>query len=167
MNPERIIELGRVISTNGTEAVVEVGRASACSSCSAKGVCSTGSGRISTIKVLNKCNAVQGDDVMIEITGGRAVYIAFLVYGIPVLFMMVAAFAVAAIWGEPWAPAGLAVGLAAGLALMKVASPKRPVPEAVLRLAPDDPATRFICSPDTLAHHDIHDHVPGHHAPTE
>ena len=152
MNQEKIVELGRVISTDGSVAVVEVGAADACSRCSAKGVCtSASSGRRYTITVLNRCDARQGDDVMIEITGGRAVYVAFIVYGLPVLLMLASAFTAAALWGETWAPAGLGAGLVAGLAAIRFASPKKPVPEAVLRLAPEDGTVDIVCDPDMAA----------------
>ncbi len=82
---------GRVISTDGQLAVVEISRASACGhDCASCGACSNPS---YTMTVKNPISAKQGDIVSIETPTGAVLKNCFILYILPVLIMIAASLA--------------------------------------------------------------------------
>jgi positive regulator of sigma E activity len=86
-----MIEYGSVVSVNDDAAVVEMGMHGACKKC---GLCQTSSGGKTVLLLArNAAGAAVGDAVEVEISPGRVLAAAFVVYLIPVV-MTVIGFAV-------------------------------------------------------------------------
>lgn len=127
-----IEEIATVVSIENDIAVVRVEKTSSCNSCQAKGACGTSS--LSSyfnfqspgLKVKNSIDAKAGDQVIVSIQEKTLVTGSFLLYIVPLLIMIL--FAFAAITLQPVFPSldqelfqtlsGLA-GLAAGLIIVK------------------------------------------------
>ncbi len=79
---------GIVVSVGGSEAVVRISKASACShDCSQCGGCSNPTYNMT---VCNPIGAKLGDRVQIEASSGKVLMMAFLLYIVPVMFMIAA-----------------------------------------------------------------------------
>ena len=79
---------GIVVSVGGGEAVVRISKASACShDCSQCGGCSNPTYNMT---VSNPVGAKLGDRVQIEASSAKVLLMAFLLYVLPVLFLMAA-----------------------------------------------------------------------------
>ena len=85
-------EEGSVSKTDGEVAVVRVLRGTACDSCAASGACkSLGGGRDMEVKATNIVGAEVGDRVRIEIPSSSVAKMAFLVYLIPIMSLVLGA----------------------------------------------------------------------------
>ena len=112
-----------VIAVEGSQALVEARRASACGDCAGKASCSTmGSwaDRFARLRVNNSLHARVGDEVLLEVPDSMLLKVAFRLYGLPMLaFVMLGlvfrALALQAGWALPevWAAAGGALGVLA------------------------------------------------------
>lgn len=89
---ESIREIGRIVRTTGTLAVVEIPKASACDSCSASGVChSLGGSDLRELRAVNRIDADVGDQVEVEVQSRTAIKAAVWVYLVPTLLMLATA----------------------------------------------------------------------------
>lgn len=80
-------ETGRVVSVNDDAAVVAMRMSGACKKC---GLCMTsGDGKEVLLLARNDADAAMGDAVEVEISPGRVLAAAFVVYLIPVLMTVV------------------------------------------------------------------------------
>ena len=92
-----ITERGRVIAVTGQQAWVQTIRESACQSCSARAACGqrvlarTSSGRANQVLVMNTLGAAVGDEVTVAIGESALLRASFLVYGLPLVFMVAGA----------------------------------------------------------------------------
>jgi len=85
-------EEGSVIKTDGEVAVVRVVRGTACDNCSASGACkSLGGGRDMEVEATNVVGAEVGDRVRVEIPSSSVAKMAFLVYLIPIMSLVLGA----------------------------------------------------------------------------
>jgi len=108
-----------VIGIEGSDAIVEGKRASACGDCAGKSSCSTiGSWkeRCVELRVSNTLNARVGDRVMLEVPDSAVMQIAFRLYALPMLVFVLTGLGMrdVAIWME-W-PAVEAIAALAGFA---------------------------------------------------
>jgi len=82
-----------VIAIEGEQALVQARRASACGDCAGKASCSTmgsWSERFAQIRVRNTVHAGIGDEVLLEVSDGMMLRVAFQLYGLPMIaFVMV------------------------------------------------------------------------------
>lgn len=122
-----ITETGRVVAVKDGKAWVQTIRASACESCSARGGCGqrvlagASSGRANQVLVSNHLNARVGDEVTVAIEESALLSASVLVYGLPLLLLVLGAVA-----GQHWLPgpdagaiAGAVAGLVAGFAIAR------------------------------------------------
>lgn len=116
-----IEEHARVVEAQGEHAWVETQRKGACGSCSASGGCGTATlsqvmGRkTARVRVANPLGAKAGDEVVIGIPEGALLKGSFAMYAVPVLAMMIAAWAGTMLAGdaaELREPISIAFGLA-------------------------------------------------------
>ena len=79
-------QTGIVEECTGTMAKIKITRSSACGeSCAACGMCP---GKETVIEARNDCGAAKGDTVMINMSSGRVLNAAFLVYIVPVILLV-------------------------------------------------------------------------------
>jgi len=92
---ERIVRDGWVVLAEDNWIVVQVGRPDACGHCAASGACAAFSGGAKThrARARNLCRAAVGQHVRLEMEAGPLLAAAFLVYFLPALGMLAAAFA--------------------------------------------------------------------------
>jgi sigma-E factor negative regulatory protein RseC len=95
-----ITETARVVGVDGEGyAWVETQRKAVCDSCSVQKGCGTGiiakmfSGRRARVRVLNTLGATVGDEVVVGIEDGLLVRTSFVVYMLPLAWMMLGAIA--------------------------------------------------------------------------
>ena len=80
-------EVGRVVSVNGSAAVVAMTASGACEKC---GLClSSSNGREILLLARNEARAEPGDAVEVEIAPGRVLVAAFALYMLPVLMTII------------------------------------------------------------------------------
>ncbi|MBI4377807.1 MAG: SoxR reducing system RseC family protein [Nitrospinae bacterium] len=84
-------EEGIVIDTSGEFAKVEAKRSSGCEGCTSKDICKPGGNSSMIIEVLNPVHAQAGDRVQFEIGSGVLMKSAFIVYLIPIIFLLTGA----------------------------------------------------------------------------
>ncbi|MBF0329865.1 MAG: SoxR reducing system RseC family protein [Nitrospirae bacterium] len=84
-------ETGVVKSLDGTKAFVSLKKQGGCEGCSAGSVCKSMSGGDAEIEALNSADAKAGDTVRIAFKSYSYMKGALLVYGIPMLFLMIGA----------------------------------------------------------------------------
>lgn len=82
-------EVGVVISINGTDAVVEVLKKSACDHCTA-GTCKVDSQR-ATLEAINAVGAVPGQRVRVVLQPSSFITGSLMIYGVPVAALIVGA----------------------------------------------------------------------------
>jgi sigma-E factor negative regulatory protein RseC len=85
-------EQGIIEKTMGKKAIVTVRQRSACASCGSRGDCEI-SGNQAHIEVLNDINAKAGDQVEISIPEGTILKLSLLVYFLPIIGLLIGAFA--------------------------------------------------------------------------
>jgi len=111
-----IEETAQVVAVEGDDAVLQTQRQSACQSCSVKQGCGTSvlakvvGQRSNLIRVTNRLDAKPGNQVVVGIAEDALVKSSFLVYGLPLVLMLISA-----VVGEQLAPA---LGLGSELAAM-------------------------------------------------
>lgn len=122
-----IQEHGQVIAVVEGDIWVQTIRQSACQSCSARQGCGqrvlagATSGRANQVRVVNTLGAVVGDTVVVEMDEAMLLRASALVYGVPLLFTVVAA-VVAQTWvaaADGVAIAAAGVGMASGFWLSR------------------------------------------------
>lgn len=90
-----ITETGKVVAIDGDKAWVQTIRASACQSCSARSGCgqralaSVSGGRANQVLVVNSSDARVGDEVVLGIDEQSLLRASLMVYGVPLLLMVV------------------------------------------------------------------------------
>lgn len=89
---EILFEEGIVISRENGIAEVEVFPAQSCEECSAKIFCKPDKDKKNIVHVENSIGADVGDSVRIEIKGKSILSASFLLYGIPLLILIVGMF---------------------------------------------------------------------------
>ncbi len=86
-----MVQKGKVISTEGSYATVELVRNSACSSCHHKDSCGAGiiagcgKSEIVTVKANNLCGADVGDSVVLNSDSAKTLGVAFCVFVLPLI----------------------------------------------------------------------------------
>ncbi len=90
MSSELLVEEGKVISTGKGFAEISLTRSSLCEECSAKIFCKTGKDDLKTIKVIDPLGVTAGDNVKIAITGSSLLKSSFILYGMPLIIMVIA-----------------------------------------------------------------------------
>ena len=119
-----INERGRVIATSPGSIAVDVDRRTACSKCNAKTACGTAAldklfrSRRNTIDIPTTKNFSVGETVIVSIPERKLVQASVMLYGLPLLLMILGAALMQAVSGYDLAAAiGGAVGLAGGFAV--------------------------------------------------
>lgn len=79
------------METSGDLAMVETERTSSCGGCGAKVFCKPGSGNSTIVETLNPIHAEPGERVRFEITGRVLLQSSFILYILPVLFLVMGA----------------------------------------------------------------------------
>lgn len=86
-------EEGIVLKTDSTTAWVTTTKSGACESCSAKSSCSVlGGGKDMEVKAINTAGAKTGQRVVLSFETSPLLKATFLLYVVPVLFLLVGAF---------------------------------------------------------------------------
>ena len=99
---DELCRSGRVISTEGKQAVVRFVRSDACGRCNA---CFTLNAHEADIEISNTLCAKVGDIVSIELKGGGVVQASLIMYGVPLLGLLIGV-AVGSQWGDLYAAVG-------------------------------------------------------------
>lgn len=134
---------GIVVSAEGTEAVVETKRASACEGCHKKteeGGCTVctlmgGADRTLTTRAVNRIGAKVGDTVAVESETGRVLLYAALVFLVPLLTCLLGGLAAALLTEETsWRLLGAAVGFLLWFPILRIYSKRmqKKSPDAVI-----------------------------------
>lgn len=84
-------EEGVVVETHGEFARVEAKRGKSCEGCAAKGACRPGGDDSMIIEALNPIHARTGDRVSFELAPGALLKSTFLLYMMPVIFLVAGA----------------------------------------------------------------------------
>lgn len=88
-----VTEEGVIEELVGRTAAVRIQRSSACSQCESRGACHAISDKEMIVNVLNELNAKVGDHVEVSLPGGSLVKLSLLVYLIPIVALIVGAYA--------------------------------------------------------------------------
>ncbi len=87
-----ITESGIVTNANPSFAWIKTIRSNACNTCSSKGDCTTiNDQKKMIVTVKNTLNVAKGDQVVIGIETGPALFLSFLLYIFPIVLLMVGA----------------------------------------------------------------------------
>ena len=84
-------EEGVVIDTYGEFAKVEARRSASCEGCASKDTCKPDSNASMIIEVINPVNARVGDRICFEVEAGTLLKSTFVIYLMPVIFILVGA----------------------------------------------------------------------------
>jgi len=84
-------EIGKVLKTEGSFSIVEVG-GKYCETCSLKGHCLLPQ-REKKIEAKNLINAKEGDIVMVNVPSKKYLSVTFVIYILPIIFMLMGAYA--------------------------------------------------------------------------
>lgn len=128
---------GIVVSVGGNEAVVRISKASACShDCSQCGGCSNPTYNMT---VCNPVGAKLGDRVQIEASSSKVLVMAFLLYIVPVLFLIAAAVVAETLSGNTAVTLlTFAVVLGVWICIIKKANSKIKMQNTIVRVFPPD-----------------------------
>lgn len=99
---EELCRTGKVISLSGKMAVVRFMRSDACGRCNA---CFHLGSHEADIEIVNTAQAEVGDLVSIELRGSSMVRASLIMYGVPLLALLIGVVA-GAKWGDLYAAAG-------------------------------------------------------------
>lgn len=120
------LEQGLVKEVKGERAILRVQGGEGCSRCSSGGVCYAMGDREMQVDVANRLNARVGDVVEFSSPSAWALRMSVLVYGVPILLLLLGAFG-GSLWAEPrgWDPSlasllGGILGLGVSFALLWV-----------------------------------------------
>ena len=86
-------EEGVVIDTYGEFAKVEARRSASCEGCASKDTCKPNSNTSMIIEVINPINARVGDRICFEVEAGALLKSTFVIYLMPVIFLLIGAWA--------------------------------------------------------------------------
>jgi sigma-E factor negative regulatory protein RseC len=86
-------EEGVVIDTYGEFAKVEAKRSASCEGCSGKDACRPDGNASMIIEVINSVNARVGDRICFEVEGSILLKSTFIIYLMPVIFLLIGAWA--------------------------------------------------------------------------
>lgn len=86
-------EEGIVVETYGEFAKVEAKRSASCEGCASKDTCKPNSNTSMIIEVINPINARVGDMICFEVEAGVLLKSTFVIYLMPVIFLLIGAWA--------------------------------------------------------------------------
>lgn len=86
-------ENGIVVETYGEFAKVEARRSASCEGCASKDTCKPNSNASMIIEVINPINARVGDRICFEVEAGVLLKSTFVIYLMPVIFLLIGAWA--------------------------------------------------------------------------
>ena len=84
-------EEGIVVEVYGNLARVEAEKSSSCGGCGAKNFCKPGGGNSIIVEALNPIHAEPGERVRFEVTGRVLLQSSFLLYILPIVFLVIGA----------------------------------------------------------------------------
>jgi positive regulator of sigma E activity len=114
-------ENGKVISTNGDRAEVEVAAKGECEHCTAAGICNWTGTSLRKVLAVNKIGVGAGDMVELETVEGSGAKTNLLVFGIPVVLMFVGVMIGGLVLRKDmWSGILAGVGLALGFGIVKI-----------------------------------------------
>ncbi|OPX27615.1 MAG: hypothetical protein B1H05_00500 [Candidatus Cloacimonas sp. 4484_140] len=90
MNPQNDTpaDVGRVVDIQNGLAVVEYSRSDACNTCKLKAFCFQKGGDVNKLTMKNNLNVKKGDMIQFEISPQMRMFSSFLVFILPVVFMI-------------------------------------------------------------------------------
>ena len=94
-----IKEQGTIKKIKRDKAVIRIQQTSACASCKSRGSCNV-SNREMLVEVINNLHAKEGDLVELSVPEGAVLKLSLLVYFMPILALIIGAFAGAAVAGS-------------------------------------------------------------------
>lgn len=83
-------EVGRVVELSGENAIVEFEDTEKCRHCGAQSICHQGPGGKMQTKAINEIGAAVGDRVKVALSPGMSVFIAFLLFVVPIIAFIIA-----------------------------------------------------------------------------
>ncbi len=92
MYNEKLIEEGIVKESIDGIATIVISNSDNCEECTAKIYCKPGNSNERSLRVKDTFGAVAGDRVRISINGSQILRVSFLIYGIPLIFILVGLF---------------------------------------------------------------------------
>jgi positive regulator of sigma E activity len=114
-------ETGKVLSTRGARAEVEVAARGECEGCSAHAMCNWTGTTTRKVLAVNKAGAGVGSVVTLEMADGSGMKSNLLVFGVPALTMLVGVLVGGlVIRKDLWSGILSGVGLAAGIGIVKL-----------------------------------------------
>jgi len=114
-------EVGWVKEVVGDQAVITLKPGVQCSRCGARMVCAAGSEQVRELKIPNTLHARVGEKVEITYRESSRITQAFLLFIVPILFLLAGYFVARAWFGsEGAAAAGAVVGLLISLGLLRL-----------------------------------------------
>ena len=114
-------ENGKVISTNGDRAEVEVAARGECEHCTAAGICNWTGTSLRKVLAVKKIGVGAGDMVELETVEGSGAKTNLLVFGIPVVLMFVGVMIGGLVLRKDmWSGILAGVGLALGFGIVKI-----------------------------------------------
>jgi len=81
-------DVGTVVDIQNGFAVVEYSRSDACNTCKLKAFCFQKSGDVNTLTMKNELNVKKGDKIQFEISAQMRILSSFLVFILPIIFMI-------------------------------------------------------------------------------
>jgi len=81
-------DVGTVVDIQNGFAVVEYSRTDACNTCKLKAFCFQKSGDVNTLTMKNELNVKKGDKIQFEISAQIRILSSFLVFILPIIFMI-------------------------------------------------------------------------------
>ncbi len=81
-------DVGTVVDIQNGFAVVEYSRTDACNTCKLKAFCFQKSGDVNTLTMKNELNVKKGDKIQFEISAQMRILSSFLVFILPIIFMI-------------------------------------------------------------------------------
>lgn len=88
-----VTEQGVIEEVSGQNALVRIGKSSACATCESRGDCEVASGKSMVVEVANDLGGGEGDQVELSVPSGTFLKLSLLVYILPVVALMAGAFA--------------------------------------------------------------------------
>ncbi len=109
---------GRIIALDNGRATVCFELQDACEKCDARAMCQV-AGSKRTVSATNSENGQIGDEVVVEQAPGKALFSAFLLFGLPILLAVIGLI-IGARWGETASVISGISGFAVGLLIAKI-----------------------------------------------
>lgn len=111
--PADVQETAIIVEAGGETAKVQMNTQAACDSCGAAAVCHPSLGEKPLVEITNDIGARVGDVVLLETDSGSRIIASLLMFGLPILFIILGA-----LWGNQVSEGadGMVAGAVAGLA---------------------------------------------------